>query len=140
MFAARATHVANLIEPALARGAWVLCDRFTDASYAYQGGGRGVPESQIDGLARLAHPSLSPDLTLLLDAPVEVGLARAAARHGSAGPDRFEAEREEFFTRVRDAYLARARREPHRIRVIDATGSIDEVQAAVRAALSLLLP
>jgi dTMP kinase len=138
MFAARATHVANLIEPALARGAWVLCDRFTDASYAYQGGGRGLSTSLIDPLPPLAHPTLQPDLTLLLDAPVAVGLARAAARHG-AGPDRFESERQEFFERVRDAYLARARREPQRIRIVDASRTIDEVQIAVRAALAPLL-
>lgn len=138
IFAARATHVANLIEPALARGAWVLCDRFTDASYAYQGGGRGLSASLIDALPPLAHPALQPDLTLLLDAPVAVGLARAGARPGAA-PDRFESERQEFFERVRDAYLSRARREPHRIRIVDATGTVDEVQRAVRAALSSLL-
>jgi dTMP kinase len=138
MFAARATHVANLVEPALARGAWVLCDRFTDASYAYQGGGRGLPTSLIDALPPLAHPALEPHLTLLLDAPVAIGLARAAARHGTA-PDRFESERREFFERVREAYLARARGEPQRIRIVDATGTIDEVQSAVRAALAPLL-
>lgn len=138
MFAARATHVANLIEPALARGAWVLCDRFTDASYAYQGGGRGLSAALIDALPPLAHPALQPDLTLLLDAPVAVGLARAGARPDTA-PDRFESERREFFERVRDAYLSRARREPHRIRILDATGTVDEVQGAVRAALAPLL-
>ena len=138
IFAARANHVANLIEPALTSGAWVLCDRFTDASHAYQGGGRGMAESQIDALAKLAHPSLTPDLTLLLDAPVALGLARAGARHGLA-PDRFESERQEFFERVRNAYLERARREPQRIRIVDASGSIDEVQQAVRSALSALL-
>lgn len=137
MFAARATHVANQIEPALARGAWVFCDRFTDASHAYQGGGRGIPAAQIDALARLAHPSLAPDLTLLLDAPVATGMARAGARNGAA--DRFEVERVEFFERVRQAYLARARVEPGRFRVIDASGSIDEVQSVVRAALQTLL-
>jgi dTMP kinase len=138
MFAARATHVASLIEPALARGAWVLCDRFTDASHAYQGGGRGMDSRQIDALAALAHPSLTPDVTVLLDAPVAVGLARAAARHGSV-PDRFESERREFFDRVRNAYLECARREPQRIRIVDATGAVDEVQHAVRGALWPLL-
>ena len=133
MFAARATHVANLIEPALTRGAWVLCDRFTDASHAYQGGGRG-----IDALAKLAHPGLTPDLTVLLDATVELGLRRAGARQAPAA-DRFEAERLEFFERVRDAYLERARLEPERIRIVDAAGTIDEVEAAVRSALSPLL-
>src|SRR6185503_7513808 len=137
VFAARATHVANLIAPALARGAWVLCDRFTDASHAYQGGGRGMAHAQIDALARLAHPSLAPDLTVLLDAPVALGLARAGARQDSA--DRFEAERQEFFERVRSAYLERARLEPGRVRVIDAAGTIDEVEAAVRSALAPLL-
>jgi dTMP kinase len=137
MFAARATHVANVVEPALARGAWVLCDRFTDASYAYQGGGRGLPERHIDALVELVHPSLKPDLTVLLDAPVKIGLARASIRYG--GADRFEAEREDFFQRVRDAYLARAGREPQRIRVVDATRTIDEVQSAIRAALGTLL-
>lgn len=137
MFAARATHVANLVEPALARGAWVFCDRFTDATHAYQGGGRGISSAQIDALAQLAHPSLTPDLTLLLDAPVATGMARAGARSGAA--DRFETERVEFFERVRQAYLARARGEPRRIRVIDATGSIDDVQSVVRAALQPLL-
>jgi len=138
MFAARATHVANLIEPALARGAWVLCDRFTDASHAYQGGGRGMAEAQIDALAKLAHPSLTPDLTVLLDAPVALGLARAGARQAS-GPDRFETERQEFFERVRNTYLERARGEPGRIRIVDAAGTIDEVEAAVRSALVPLL-
>jgi dTMP kinase len=135
MFAARAAHLTNLIEPTLARGAWVLCDRFTDASYAYQGGGRGVPEPHIDALARLVHPSRAPDLTLLLDAPVATGLARAGAR----SPDRFEVERIDFFERVRRAYLERARREPQRIRVIDAAGTIDSVESAVRAAILPLL-
>ena len=138
MFAARATHVANLIEPALARGAWVLCDRFTDASRAYQGGGRGLAKSHIDALAQLAHPALLPDLTLLLDAPVATGLDRAGARDGGM-PDRFEAEQGEFFERVRAAYLALAQREPGRIRVIDASGSVETVETAVRAALGPLL-
>ena len=138
MFAARATHVANLIEPALGRGAWVLCDRFTDASHAYQGGGRGIVQSHIDALAKLAHPDLTPDLTVLLDATVEVGLRRAGARQALTA-DRFEAERLEFFERVRDAYLERARLEPERIRIVDAAGTIDEVEAAVRSALGPLL-
>ncbi len=85
MFAARASHLANLIEPAVARGAWVLCDRFTDATYAYQGGGRGLPAADIDALVRIVHPQRQPDLTVLLDAPVAVGLARARARNGTAG-------------------------------------------------------
>ena len=138
IFAARATHVANLVEPALTRGAWVLCDRFTDASYAYQGGGRGIAQSHIDALAKLAHPGLTPDLTVLLDAPVALGLRRAGSRQAPA-TDRFEAERLEFFERVRDVYLERARLEPERIRIVDAAGTIDEVEAAVRSALGSLL-
>ena len=140
MFAARATHLANLIEPALARGAWVLCDRYTDASYAYQGGGRGVAQAHIDALVGLVHPARWPDLTLLLDAPVETGLARANARIGTEAPDRFEVEQIEFFERVRRAYLERARREPGRIHVLDAVGDLDAVEAAVRAAIAPLLP
>jgi dTMP kinase len=139
MFAARATHLANLIEPALARGAWVLCDRYTDATYAYQGGGRGVAEAHIDALVRIVHPGRQPDLTLLLDAPVELGMARAQARNGNAGPDRFESERTEFFERVRQSYLARAARAPARFRVVDASGSPERVGQAVREAMGPLL-
>jgi dTMP kinase len=135
MFAARASHLENMIEPALARGEWVLCDRFTDATYAYQGGGRGLPTADIDALVRIVHPDRQPDLTLLLDAPVEVGMARARARNGTDGPDRFETERSEFFERVRRRYLERAAQEPRRFRVIDASGAPDDVEAGVRAAL-----
>jgi dTMP kinase len=136
MFAARASHLASLIEPAVARGAWVLCDRFTDATYAYQGGGRGLPVGHIDALVRLVHPRRQPDLTVLLDAPVSVGMARAHARNGAGGPDRFETEQAEFFERVRATYLARARAEPGRFRVVDATGGIEQVEARVREALA----
>lgn len=139
MFAARATHLDNLVRPAVARGQWVLCDRFTDATYAYQGGGRGLPAAQIDALVTIVHPDLQPDLTLLLDAPVETGLARARQRNGDHGPDRFETEQREFFDRVRAAYLERARREPGRFRVLDAICGVDEVTARVRAALEPLL-
>jgi dTMP kinase len=139
MFAARATHLANLIEPAVSRGAWVLCDRFTDATYAYQGGGRGLREADIDALVDIVHPALQPDLTILLDAPVEVGMARAGRRNGDAGPDRFETERYEFFERVRTAYLARAAREPERFRVLDAAGDVNAVEAAIRARLEPLI-
>jgi dTMP kinase len=138
MFAARATHLANLVEPAVARGAWVLCDRFTDATYAYQGGGRGVADADIDALVRIVHPRRQPDLTLLLDAPVELGMKRAQARNGAAGPDRFESERSEFFERVRQRYLERAAREPLRFRVIDAGATPEAVEAKVRAALATL--
>jgi dTMP kinase len=133
MFAARATHLANLIEPAMQRGAWVLCDRFTDATYAYQGGGRGLPEQDIDALVRIVHPTLQPDLTLLLDAPVATGMERARTRNGSAGPDRFETERAEFFERVRQCYLRRAGCEPARMRIVDARGASEQVAAAIQA-------
>jgi dTMP kinase len=139
MFAARATHLANRIEPAVARGAWVLCDRFTDATYAYQGGGRGVPERDIDALVSIVHPGRQPDLTVLLDAPVDIGLGRAGRRNGSDGPDRFETERREFFERVRALYLARAGREPRRFRVVDASGDVATVEAAIRAILERLI-
>lgn len=119
MFAARASHVAQRIEPALARGEWVLCDRFTDASRAYQGGGRGLDPSDIESLARVAHPGLVPDLTLLLDLAPAAGLARARRR--GEGGDRFEDEALAFFTRVRERYLALAAAEPERFRVLDAT-------------------
>jgi len=139
MFAARASHLANLIEPAVARGAWVLCDRFTDATYAYQGGGRGLPAAEIDALVRIVHPQRQPDLTVLLDAPVAVGMARARDRNGAGGPDRFESERAEFFERVRQTYLQRAAQEPARFRVVDASGELERVESSVRAALQPLL-
>ena len=139
MFAARSSHLANLIEPAVERGAWVLCDRFTDATYAYQGGGRGLPEADIDALVRIVHPHRQPDLTVLLDAPVAVGMARASARNGADGPDRFESERADFFERVRQCYLSRAGREPQRFRVIDASAGVDQVEASVCTALAPLL-
>jgi dTMP kinase len=139
MFAARASHLANLIEPAVARGAWVLCDRFTDATYAYQGGGRGLPAADIDALVSIVHPQRQPDLTVLLDAPVALGMARARVRNGTAGPDRFESERAEFFERVRRNYLQRAAQEPARFRIVDATGELERVELAVRAALQPML-
>jgi len=139
MFAARATHLANLIEPAVERGAWVLCDRFTDATYAYQGGGRGIDTTDIDALVRIVHPQRQPDRTVLLDLPVATGMARAHLRNGAGGPDRFESERVDFFERVRRCYLDRAAREPGRFHVVDAEGDVEEVAAAVRAALQSLL-
>ena len=113
MFAARALHVTHLIRPALARGDWVVCDRFTDATRAYQGSARGVDAALIEQLAQAVHGALQPDCTLLLDLPVPVGLARARARPGAA--DRFEAESVRFFERVRAGYLALARAEPERV-------------------------
>ena len=137
MFAARSIHLANLIEPALRRGAWVLCDRFTDATEAYQGGGRGVDIRDVHALERIAQRGRRPDLTLLLDAPVEVAAARARAR----GPqtDRFERERSDFFERVRAAYLAVLAREPDRVHRIDATREIDAVAQDVAGALGTLI-
>jgi len=131
MFAARAVHLGNLIEPCLAAGRWVLCDRFTDATYAYQGGGRGLQMNDVQRLESMVQGARRPDLTFLLDAPVEVALSRAAKRNASAAADRFESERAEFFVRVRQAYLARAAAEPQRMLVIDATRSPDEVAAGM---------
>jgi dTMP kinase len=137
MFAARSTHIENVIRPALARGAWVICDRFTDASYAYQGGGRGLPLEHIATLERMVQGALRPDLTLLLDAPLDVSAARASARNAAAGTsDRFEQEQREFFERVRQAYLDRAQREPKRIAVIDATQSLEAVTVAIQQAVA----
>lgn len=133
MFAARAVHLENLIRPALARGAWVLCDRFVDATHAYQGGGRGVPEPDIAALEALVLRGLRPDLVVVLDAPVALALGRARARRGEA--DRFEQEQAEFFGRVRERYLARSAREPERYAVVDAGGEIDDVRALVAGAI-----
>ena len=135
MFAARAVHLKNLVEPNLRAGRWVICDRFTDATYAYQGGGRGVPTEQIRALEAMVQGALRPDLTVLLDAPVANALARARSRNAGAAEDRFEREKSEFFARVRDAYLARAAAEPARIAVIDATRSADEIGAGILALL-----
>ncbi len=137
MFAARSIHLSNLIEPALGRGCWVLCDRFTDATEAYQGGGRGVDIGDVHALERIAQRGRRPDLTLLLDAPVEMATARARAR--GLQTDRFESERRDFFERVRAAYLAILTREPDRMRRIDAMRSIDAVAEEVRGALQDLL-
>lgn len=138
MFAARSIHVANRIAPAIAAGRWVVCDRFTDATRAYQGGGRGVDENVIESLAVLAHPGLSPDRTLVLDIEPEAGLERARGR--GEGGDRFEDEAIEFFTRVRARYIDLARREPDRVRLIDASRKPAEVLALALQELSDLLP
>ncbi|MGH8233803.1 MAG: dTMP kinase [Rhodanobacteraceae bacterium] len=132
MFAARAQLVREVLRPALTAGRWVLCDRFTDASYAYQGGGRGVDAARIADLERLATGCLKPDLTLLLDLPVARGRARASQR-GDA--DRIEAERDDFFERVRVTYLARAHAEPERFYVIDASQPSKQVLQAALAAI-----
>ena len=128
VFAARAEHLARVIEPALASGHWVVCDRFTDATWAYQGGGRGLPGDAIGTLETLVQGARRPDLTLLLDAPVTLALGRAKAR-GAA--DRFESERAQFFEKVRAAYLAKARLESDRFRIIDAAQALPTVQAAI---------
>jgi dTMP kinase len=131
MFAARGVHLANYIEPNLSAGRWVICDRFTDATYAYQGAGRGMNMADIGRLESLVQGPRRPDLTLVLDVPVAVGLARSARRDLGKTRDRFERERADFFERVRDGYLGRARAEPERIAVIDATRSVDDVAAAI---------
>jgi dTMP kinase len=136
MFAARATHIANVIEPALQRGAWVVCDRFTDATYAYQGWGRGLDKEHIATLEKLVQKDLRPDLTLLLDAPLDLSASRARNRNESAGvTDRFEREQRAFFERVRAGYLERARLEPQRIAVIDASADVTTVTQSIRAAI-----
>lgn len=134
-FAARSLHVENLIRPALEGGTWVVCDRFTDATRAYQGAGRGLERGQIETLARWVHPNLRPDLTLLLDAPDLVGRQRAA-RRGEV--DRLEAEQEAFHGRVRRAYLALAGAEPKRFAVIDAAGPLEAVQRQIAAVVTQL--
>lgn len=137
MFAARSIHLGNLIRPALERGAWVLCDRFTDASYAYQGGGRGLDMDVISALEQAVQGSLRPDLTLLFDLPAQVGLSRARKRQPAA--DRFEQEAIQFFEKVRNVYLARAAADPARFRVLDAGGTEAEVSTRLEEALSGLL-
>jgi dTMP kinase len=137
MFSARGIHVENLIRPALARGEWVVCDRFTDATRAYQGSGRGIDHSLIDTLAAAVQGGLQPDCTLLLDLPPAAGLARARLRSGMAA-DRFEAETEAFFAKVRAGYLELAQREPHRIQIIDASVDLPGVQAQVIRVLERL--
>lgn len=133
MFAARAEHLEQVIRPALAAGCWVLCDRFTDATYAYQGGGRGLPLERIAVLEEWVQGTLRPDLTLLLDLPVATGLARAGRRSMA---DRFEREDVDFFERVRAMYLKRAAHEPDRYRVVDASQSIKAVRAEVETVLA----
>lgn len=134
MFAARSDHVKKVIEPALERGATVVCDRFTDATLAYQGAGKGVPEALIRQLAQAAHPGLTPDLTLVFDCPYEV--ARARLEGTGRVLDRFESEGRGFFDRVREAYRGLAKKEPQRVRLIDATGSPEQVKSMVEKELA----
>ncbi len=137
IFAARAAHLAERIRPALEQGRWVLCDRFTDATYAYQGGGRGIPPGRIAELEQWAQGELRPDLTLLFDVEVAEGFKRARGRARAA--DRFESEQRDFYQRVRNTYLERARAEPQRFRLIDANRKPDEVLTAACTELEKLL-
>ena len=138
MFAARAQHLNHVIKPALVQGQWVLCDRFTDATYAYQGGGRGMSMETISWLETFVQDGLRPDLTLLLDLPVETGMERAKNRGGQV--DRFESEHVLFFNRVRQVYLQQAQQYPKRIKVIKADQALDGVQKAIVEAIQPLLP
>lgn len=137
MFAARAQHLAQVIHPALAAGQWVICDRFTDATYAYQGGGRNIPPERIAALESWTQGNLRPNLTLLFDLPVSIGRLRAARRSAS---DRFEEERDVFFERVRSAYLHRAAQEPQRYRLIDATQSSAQVEQRLAEIIDEIVP
>ena len=136
VFAARAQHLDSVIKPALARGAWVVCDRFIDATYAYQGGGRQLAAERIAQLEEWVLQGIQPGLTLLLDAPVDIALQRA---NGRSAPDRFEQERADFFDRVRGRYLDRAHSYPRRIRIIDTSKPLATVQAQVGDLLSEFL-
>lgn len=131
MFAARREHVANVIKPALDRGEWVLCDRFSDSTYAYQGGGRGVDEQKLRALEQWVHPELEPGLTLLVDVPVET-----AVRRLPVCKDRFEQQERDFFSRVREAYLKRARAFPDRFRIVDTSRELNEVRTELEVIIS----
>ena len=135
MFAARARHLDEVIRPALAAQRWVVCDRFTDATVAYQGGGRGASRTLLDALKKEIQKGLEPDLTLLLDAPLEVG----ASRIGDRKPDHFEREQRPFFERVRDAYLALAAQYPERIKIVDAAMPLPQVQRQIEAEITALV-
>ncbi len=136
MFAARSEHLDRLIRPALTEGKWVLCDRFTDATYAYQGGGRRVPASRIATLEEWVQGDLRPDLTIILDVPVDIGMRRIRAR---SEQDRFERENLAFFERIRNSYLEAARQGPGRCKVVDASGTIDEVRGSLQNMLGEFL-
>lgn len=133
MFAARAEHLQKKIIPAIEQGKTVLCDRFTDATYAYQGAGRGISEQRIAALESWVQGELRPDLTIFLDLPVEMGMQRAGER---SAPDRFEKEQISFFERVRQGYLDRARQDPQRYRIIDASLELPQVQAQIKMVLN----
>lgn len=136
MFASRVQNIEHVIKPALARGEWVISDRYTDASFAYQGGGRQIPEYKIAELAKWVQGEVEPDLTLLLDAPIDVGLERINRR---TEKDRIETENNEFFKRVRSAYLELAKKNPHRYRIIQAHHPLAEVQEHILSALNELI-
>lgn len=136
MFAARREHIAQVIEPALARGDWVISDRFTDASFAYQGGGRGLARDKLNALEQWVHPHLQPDLTLLFDVPLDVARARLDATRTL---DKFEQEKADFFDATRTEYLRRAAEFPQRFRVIDSTQPIDVIQQQLRVLIEELL-
>lgn len=138
MFAARSAHVRDVIEPALAAGHWVVCDRFSDSTFAYQCGGRGLAESAFTTLEQLVHPGLQPDATFLFDLDPAIAYERQRAQ--SRTPDRFEREQADFFVRVRAAYLERARRSPQRVHVIDASGTLDAVRARLAERFAALFP
>ena len=137
MFAARAEHIEQIIKPALQRDEWVLSDRFTDATFAYQGGGRGIEQQRISEIANWTLNGLQPDLTLLFDLPVELGQQRVLSRN--EGVDRFEQEKVDFFQKVRDCYLERAEQEPQRIKIIDASQSITDIELQLTNILQPLL-
>jgi len=136
MFASRSLLVENVIRPALIAGTWVVCDRFVDASRAYQGGGRGIPLAQVNELAGWVLGDLRPDVTVLLDAPVEIAMARTGSR---GNPDRLDVERADFYTRVRESYLQLAEAEPNRFVVIDASGELDAVRDSIDALAGMIL-
>jgi len=136
MFASRREHIAQVIAPALARGAWVISDRFTDASFAYQGGGRGMDLAKLDALEHWVHPHLQPDLTLLFDVPLDVARARLDATRTL---DKFEQEKTDFFAATRNEYLRRAAQFPQRFRLVDATRTIAEIEVEITGILDELL-
>ena len=136
MFAARAQHLQEVILPALDAGKWVLCDRFTDSTYAYQGGGRGIDMSRIAELEQWVQGERRPDMTLILDLPIDIGLERAGKR---SEPDRFEMEKHDFFNKVRATFLSLAAENPERYQVIDASPSISDVQQSIQAVLEKMV-
>jgi dTMP kinase len=138
MFADRSAHIGDVIEPALGAGRWVVCDRFTDSTYAYQCGGRGISRELVGALERIVHPELQPDATFLFDLDPSVAYERQRAQ--SREPDKFEREKADFFRNVRDAYLQRAREFPERIHVIDASGDLDAVRERLDAAFRRAFP